>query len=393
MNRFPDLDPVGLVDCYIAGGAVLSTMTKTSIADYDIYPKNENGMLTAFDACLSDGYCVNITENAVTFKINQTNEAGERMICQVITFDTFKTHQQIFESFDFTVSMGAFDCDTKNYHFDKRFWPDIASKSLGFNPNTKYPLNSLLRLSKYKEKGFYFSKAELLKLGIAIIESGLPASWKELEDQIGGTYGREIKLNSDGIEFTIENMYKLFDDMGNFSNYEEENGKFHDKDIRSLSLMFSKDTEIRYFKVGDEIMIDFDGVISSMPEEAETFIDRPNWIDVSDETRVGYKYVRYQNGDAYYTPGIRTGSTVRYEIGKYATEPNHPHIFVNPRKQNRKWGNNKLTEIQVEYKYSDIKKSMRPNEIQVETIKDIRETDNDIDPTVSPYGGMVYTLG
>jgi hypothetical protein len=57
---------------YLAGGAILSMATKTNISDYDIYPKSNEALLDILSYLMddSDFFIVNITDKAITFKIN-----------------------------------------------------------------------------------------------------------------------------------------------------------------------------------------------------------------------------------------------------------------------------------------------------------------------------------
>jgi hypothetical protein len=157
---------------------------------------------------------INVSNRALTFKSNNMlNNDGKRMLFQVMIFDFFPTTNYIFEHFDFTVCMAAFDCDTKEYAFHPDFYSDIASKTIRFNPKTKYPLNSLIRVTKYQSKGYYISKFENAKIALSIANVGLPNSWEELENQLGGAYGKTIKLHTKDIEFNLENALSLLSDM------------------------------------------------------------------------------------------------------------------------------------------------------------------------------------
>ena len=193
--RLPNINHYGLTGCYIAGGAVLSTVTKTDIKDYDVYPKSKEDTLNVcavlFDA---GGFVINMSVNAITFKLNDKNSNGERVIVQVI-LGQYPTPSAIFDAFDFTICMGAFDCDTGEYHMVEDFWIDVASKTIRFNVDTKWPLNSLIRVYKYTKKGYYTGKTEMAKIALAIARDGMPNSWEELEDAIGGVYGRSLKLS------------------------------------------------------------------------------------------------------------------------------------------------------------------------------------------------------
>jgi hypothetical protein len=218
MTRLPKEMPFELENCFIAGGSILSLVTKTDIADYDIYPKNKEGLESVLYSLVDDhgGFIVNISDRAITLKLNGlTGKNGNRVIVQIMFFQWFETAQDIFNIFDFTVCMGAYDFDSKEYIFHEDFYGDIASKTLRFNCNTKYPLNSLMRVSKYRNKGYFIGKFEYAKIALAIAKKGLPNSWEELEREIGGVYGKEIKLQSgeNQLEYSYENAITVLSEL------------------------------------------------------------------------------------------------------------------------------------------------------------------------------------
>lgn len=268
MSRMPkEFDEFGLTDCFIAGGSILSTATKTKINDYDVYPKSKEAFINAIANLMDDQNCfvINVSDRAITFKSNTvTNWDGERMIVQVMSFDVFPTAQHIFNAFDFTVCMAAYDCDTKEYIFHEDFYPDIASKTLRFNPNTKYPLNSFIRVSKYQTKGYYISKMELAKIALCVAKTGFPNSWEELENQIGGSYGRTLTLAREGIEFNFENAieilsnttFEITEDLTeNLSDIKSDSviNCYRDDDIEYISTMTDKKY---YYIVKDNYFIE-----------------------------------------------------------------------------------------------------------------------------------------
>jgi len=219
-TKLPSINILGLKGCFIAGGGVLSTVTKQPVNDYDIYPKSTDDLEHIIDTLRADGVLVNISNNALTFKHNtEHNDVGERMIFQVVRGE-YPTTEAIFNTFDFTVCMGAFDCDSGEYTFHESFWPDVASKTIHFNEKTSYPLASLIRLNKYAAKGYHVPKSQLAKIAVAIGEAGAPTSWQDVENQLGGYYGHSIALQTDGKEFSIPDLYDLLDTTS-YTNFEE----------------------------------------------------------------------------------------------------------------------------------------------------------------------------
>lgn len=203
-----------LTDCFIAGGAVLSNMTNNAISDIDVYPKNADGFACAIDVGLTSGQLINLSSRALTFLLFQENVDGRRGVMQVIASNYHPTAESIFKSFDFSVCMCAYDVDTKQYSFADGTLLDIMSATVHYNPGTKYPLASMLRVAKYKEKGFFFPKGEMIKIALSIWNKPSPKSFEEIAEQIGGTYGDVIvngvnDIDSEGAKgFTMKGAYE-----------------------------------------------------------------------------------------------------------------------------------------------------------------------------------------
>jgi hypothetical protein len=364
---------VNLPGCFIAGGAVLSRATKTETNDYDVYPKTDKAMIDAFYTLIEEDGCfvVNISDRAVTFKSNDiTNDKGERGIIQVMTYDTFETAEKIFEHFDFTVCMGAFDCDTKEHTFHPDFYPDIASKTIRFNPNTRYPLNSLLRLTKYTAKGYHIGKPEHIRMILTAIDKGLPTSWQELESQIGGTYGREISLRVEDEQFTLERALEVLADIESFTYYER------DKEITEemstgeyLEDLFSRDLKTvvvnadgEYFLVDTETMVATRFLGEAKPKNYTLLNEN------DPEFRLyGYKVLK-DNGNGTYGPGLYNtyGKKVVYVPGQETEELNSPYLFVfKDLKQARSRVGASRDVFKVSYRAGDLKMINKSGEIQV----------------------------
>lgn len=336
MTRMPKGYEVDIPGCFIAGGAILSAATKTETNDYDVYPKSNKAMIDAFYHLFDDScYVVNISDRAVTFKSNTiTNDKGERAIIQVMTYDEFPTADKIFEHFDFTVCMGAFDCDTKEHVFHRDFYPDIASKTLRFNPGTRYPLNSLLRVTKYMAKGFFISKPEHIRMIMTAIDRGMPTSWEELESQIGGTYGREISLRCEDKPFSLEAALEVLADINSFTHYETVSEITDEmSSAEYLDEMFS--TEVKTVVVNSEgncFTVDPETMI---PQRALNRNKPRNYVVLNENDPnirlKGYKVLK-DNKNGTYGPGLygTFGKDVVYQPGQETVEYNHPYLFVFP---------------------------------------------------------------
>jgi len=366
-----------LKGCFIAGGAILSTVTKTPINDYDIYPKNREGFENAVFHFLDDhdGIVINITDRAITIKLNDMkNDDGERYIVQIIT-DFYETADDIFESFDYTVCMGAYDCDTNKFIFHEDFFPDIASKTLRFNPKTKYPMASLFRVNKYKNKGFFISKVETMKLALAIIEYGLPESWNDVENSIGGFYGKSISLETNDIPFSKEALFELLESMiFDFDHYTISNADNY-SDVKSHHIVeMFKEESVNLF-IAENIrggikIIDSENyhLISSL--DVNTFEKLGiQWNDVPDDYELtGWKLLKKIDGK--FVSGIYS-KKVEYPEHEFVECNTSPYLFVFPTVEQAKnripsrVEKNEYFIAKVKFKLSDLKEIKYSRELIV----------------------------
>lgn len=249
--------------CYTAGGAVLSEVTKTPINDYDIYPKNNEGLLNAISYLLEDegGFVVGHTDKALTIKTNQVDlKTNLRTIYQIILTDFYPTAESIFEHFDFTVCMAAYDGDTEQLEVHPKFWQDVASRTLRFHMGTLFPLNSLLRIKKYTDRGYFLPKSEHIKMILAAAKKGIPNSWEEFEAQIGGIYGKTVVLdeNAKQTAFSIEAAVEILDKVSEFAylngefTYQDQAETFSKFKNDSWLYALDKELKIEYFEAPDK---------------------------------------------------------------------------------------------------------------------------------------------
>ena len=379
MNRLPKQPHPfsGLEQCYVAGGAILSAVTKTEPADYDIYPKSRKAAVDNIYYLMEEEGCfiVNISDRAATLKCNShTNENGERILVQVMMFDEFSSAKSIFDLFDFTVCMAAFDCDTKAYESHADFWPDVASKTLRFNPKTRYPLNSMMRIGKYRNKGYVLPTSEMIRMSLTLMQSDLPGSWDDLERAIGGTYGQQVRLHTDGLEFSIENAIQLFDDLDVdmlMPNLDEDYSKFSAEDFVTV---FDFDVDLHRLEFPDNMhgktaLVSSTGQIIS---NSECVIELAEIFGLSDKFKpcpddlmlTGYKTFK-ENDDGTLTNVVYGYKNLTYKIGEWTEEPLSPNIFVH-QKMSSSYGRG--IKHKVEFYAKDIT-SVNSTEINVKKVR------------------------
>lgn len=175
--------------CFLAGGAITSKFTGAKVNDYDLYFRDKPHFMEAVACAYEDRmWCVSCTDRSITFV------EGEDVF-QFMLFDWFPTSEAIFERFDFTCVMAAIDLDTGEFFRHPDFLRNVSKRTLEFNHKTKFPIGSHMRVRKYQTRGYTMADFEYLKVAIACALTPVD-SWQELRRQIGGQYGRCLKMDT-----------------------------------------------------------------------------------------------------------------------------------------------------------------------------------------------------
>jgi hypothetical protein len=187
---------------FIAGGALTSAFTNQTINDVDFYFKSKDHFIDAITLAYSERlWCVAATDRAVTFA------EGDNII-QLMHFDFFETAEAIFDAFDYTVCMAAYDLDKKEFVFHDDFMKHSAQRYLRFHSGTRYPYGSLMRVLKYQQRGYTIGKGDLLRIGLCLQNVPLN-SWEDLANAVGGQYGEKAKIETD-VPFSMAAAVDLF---------------------------------------------------------------------------------------------------------------------------------------------------------------------------------------
>lgn len=166
---------------FLCGGAITSLFSNSKINDFDFYFRNSEALELFESDIKKEGFNLIInTDNALTYQ-------KENTAFQLIKKPGFfkDTTNEIFNMFDFTVCMGAYDFDSESFVLEERFLYHLARKEIIFNTNAEYPLASLCRIRKYLNRGFSVSAAELVKIALKIHSLDLK-DYKTLKDQLMG---------------------------------------------------------------------------------------------------------------------------------------------------------------------------------------------------------------
>lgn len=161
-------------------------------------------------------------------------------VIQCIAFDVFPSVDSIFDKFDFTINMGAFSFKEGNWYFHNDFFKNLSQRVLVINTKTDYPIISLLRAEKYKQRGYTLARKEMLKLGVAISTLDL-TSWKAAKEHMSGMYGTNVDtLFSVEEDFSVDALVDILDKtsdvMVSSIATEKETGMIKGVPVKSVTL-------------------------------------------------------------------------------------------------------------------------------------------------------------
>lgn len=160
----------GLRSCnaIIAGGAITALFTGQKIRDWDIYFKNAADCHQAVTWFGINGTLANETDTSKSYHLGKQ----EKPYQLIVMSDLFGDPETIFNYYDFTVCMAAYqfceDGKEEGFVFGDDFFKHIGQRRLVFHTGTMFPICSMLRVMKYIKKGFFITGMELLKVGLAI---------------------------------------------------------------------------------------------------------------------------------------------------------------------------------------------------------------------------------
>lgn len=179
--------------CVLAGGAITSLFTNKEINDFDVYFTSKESLSQVF----ANVFGVNEDEFLQPYDLITKFATNRSMLCidkhtqakiQLIHYSIHENIESIFKSFDFEHVMGAYDFATEEFVFHENFMKANAQRLMQFNPATDFPITSMMRVQKYKERGYTISKAQMLRVAFTIANKEY-ASWEDVKSEISGLYG------------------------------------------------------------------------------------------------------------------------------------------------------------------------------------------------------------
>ncbi|UUW39894.1 hypothetical protein VP14_207 [Vibrio phage VPMCC14] len=191
---------------FIAGGFFTSLVTRKEINDVDIFFTNK-GSISEFIRWMKDedAWCSFISEKSL-------NYCYQDYKIQLIHYDYYDNLSDVFESFDFTINCAGWDSRTDEIEMDGNFLVHNSQRYLHFNPKTKFPLISALRVQKMTQRGYYIPKNQFVKIMLAVSQLKLE-SWEDFKGHCGSLYGLNYVTNETigAKEFNIENALEVLE--------------------------------------------------------------------------------------------------------------------------------------------------------------------------------------
>lgn len=197
------------VNFMVAGGACTSVFSGQPINDIDMFFASHKDAIKGVDIIRSDGYYE--SKFSSPSAISWRSEDGHKL--QTID-KVFGPPKEILENFDFTVTMCAlvflpsspldmmglldekYYSDQSYFQMDENFLYHLAERLLVWNVNGKFPIATMFRVMKYKDKGYKVTGVELIKLALGINQLKID-TYADLKEQLEGIDTAMLKSLTD----------------------------------------------------------------------------------------------------------------------------------------------------------------------------------------------------
>ncbi|WP_029517951.1 hypothetical protein [Paenibacillus polymyxa] len=310
-------------EVFIAGGTVTSLFSGNPINDIDLYFRSEASLVELVERIYEDSsdWVHALTKKALLVKVDDKE-------VQLIHFKYFENAEQIFDSFDFTICMGAFDFKTEEFILHNDFLKHNAQRQIRFNKDTAFPIVSLLRVQKYKDKGYYISKPEFLRIALRCMDLEID-SIEKLKEHLGGMYGinydKLISLD-EGEEFSISKVIDKIADLSLSEDYFKKPEKISFNNVDDIIDLIEKETPKITRINGYTYKLSAKGALKKFSKELEEVeeFDGKQYI----ESRKFYKFVDKRD-DRYFS---HWDKKFEYKIAQMAT-PENKYLYFNERSE------------------------------------------------------------
>lgn len=237
---------------YLAGGCLTSLATNKDVNDLDMYFPSRGSLVAAIQWMQdSSAWCCFLSEKSITY-----TKGG--LTYQFIYYNFYETAEDIFMEFDYTINMCAYSSITQSIIQHEDFMMHNAQRHLSFNPKTRFPIISALRVSKYLTRGYTIPRNEFVKIMLAVNKLEI-TSWKEFKNQCGNLYG--LNYISDEVirdkEFSIDTAFEVIEN----TSFEEKSIVEFKIDPRIVDVVVSG-KEIEYVNFNGKLLatIDHDNI-------------------------------------------------------------------------------------------------------------------------------------
>ncbi|UUV25962.1 MULTISPECIES: hypothetical protein [Lysinibacillus] len=360
----------------IAGGMISSLFTNKEINDVDVYFRDYNSLYLFAEQTLSGSHVVSHTNKATQFIKKYLDN---QILVQIIHYRTYGKVEDIFDTYDFTVCMGAYDFEIEEFILHPEFLKHNSQRILRFNSNTSYPLISAIRTQKYEDKGYKITKAEYFRILMTCMTLDIK-SYDELKEQLGGMYGESYDRLFDDVKDEKFDLQVAIDRIANFSKSESYFKEYRPIDYDIDDILDDLDKGERFvvkLKDGNEYRVINGEVIGEYSSEKEA-----TEVDVQEfyKDKKFYKFVQ-KSGESLQS---FFRSTFKYVIGEEVTAekeyPNnsygaHGKLFFNHKyelKSSTYFSNTDKVLIEVEIDGANVIEDSS-NEITATKCKVVRE--------------------
>jgi hypothetical protein len=176
------LEILSFLKLMVCGGTVLSIITNQHVNDLDFYMKDasrKQEIESYFEKVF--GKPVFVSGNAVTYQRKGKKKSYTVQLISRFSGDAFN----IFDTFDFTITQGAYDFNDKLFYFGDRFFQDVSKRRLVYSGSSKYPICALYRTKKYQERGYYLPGSTAMHIALSIVQLKIK-NYGELKEQLMG---------------------------------------------------------------------------------------------------------------------------------------------------------------------------------------------------------------
>lgn len=275
----------------IAGGMIGSLFSNKEINDVDVYFRTNEDLYSFALDTIEDVTVVSHTKKATQYLDYSNVEKGIQILVQLIHFRKYDKPEDIFDTYDFTVCMGAFDFKTESFVLHPDFMKHNSQRILKFNQGTSYPLISAIRVDKYKNKGYTISKAEYFRIVLSSMTLNI-TSYDELKEHLGGMYGESYDRLIEGLEGEEFELTKAIEMIGEISLHDSYFEEYVDKNYDNKAILNDLDKlEKKFIKLKNNnnyrVLTDEINMVYNLPEN-------PTYLDVNEffEGKKFYKFVK-----------------------------------------------------------------------------------------------------